>query len=71
MALEDSQEIDLKGFSLFKRRPSDETSNSPSQFIRGDLVTVIRRMTWNVPIKAQGSKDYRKDVVEGTQGTIE
>ena len=69
VALEDSQEIDLKGFSLLKRRPSDETSNSPSQFKRGDLVTVIRRMTWNVPIK--GSKDYRKDVVEGTQGTIE
>ena len=69
VALEDSQEIDLKGFSLLKRRPSDETSNSASQFKRGDFVTVIRRMTWNVPIK--GSKDYRKDVVEGTQGTID
>ena len=37
--LEDSQEIDLNDFSLLKKRPSDETSNtntnSPYQFKRG------------------------------------
>ena len=69
VALEDSQEIDLKSVSLFKKLPSDETPNSASKLKRGDFVTVIRRMTWNVPIK--GNKDFKNAVEKGTQGTIE
>ena len=41
---------------------------SPS-FSRGDEVTVIRRMTWALPLPE--SPDYRKNIVEGTSGTIE
>ena len=48
--------------------PATGPEMSPS-FSRGDEVTVIRRMTWALPLPE--SPDYRKNIVEGTSGTIE
>ena len=48
--------------------PATGPEMSPS-FSRGDEVTVIRRMTWALPLPE--SPHYRKNIVVGTSGTIE
>ena len=42
---------------------------SSGEFKRGDLVTVVRRMSW--PMPQSGNPEYRKDIVVGASGTVE
>ena len=61
--------VDLACHSILKREPSDILPDLASKFKRGDEVTIVRRMTWTVP--RPGQKEYRKDIVEGTEGIVE
>ena len=58
--------VDLSDIRTLKRIRSEPEANP---FARGDEVTVIRRMSWVVPLASK--PEYRKDIVEGTSGTIE
>ncbi len=59
------EEVNLENLRTLKRSESDGAPEPPTQFQRGDLVTVVRRMSWTIP---GGS---RRDIGEGTEGTIE
>jgi hypothetical protein len=63
--------VDLGKLKGLKRNSSDASdSKGPSKtFRRGDEVTVLRRMTWHMPLP--GTPDYRKDIIEGTSGIVE
>ena len=65
----EKEEVDLQLMRTLKKTISDPSSSGSSSFKRGDLVTVVRRMSWTVP--RANKKDYRKDVAEGTEGIIE
>jgi hypothetical protein len=67
----DQMEVDLGKLKGLKRNSSDASdSKGPSKtFRRGDEVTVLRRMTWHMPLP--GTPDYRKDIIEGTSGIVE
>ena len=67
--LEDKEEVDLEGLTILKRHPSDPLHDLVPKFKRGDEVTVVRRMSWVVP--RAGQKEYRKDVLEGTEAVVE
>ena len=67
---EDSQmAVDLGNLRNLKRSVSGGPDPDNNQFKRGDAVTVIRRMSWLLPQKSNPS--FRKDIVEGTEGSIE
>ena len=67
---EPDTEVDLRGLRNLKRVSSEGPDpDLGPKFSRGDEVTVIRRFTWNIPQK--GQPKYRKDLVEGLEGTIE
>ncbi|MCP3880551.1 MAG: hypothetical protein GY701_19500, partial [Sulfitobacter sp.] len=69
-AAEDSQEVVLGSLRTLSRDASDDKPDSVASTLkRGDLVTVVRRMSWGVPYP--GNEEYRKDLVEGTEGVIE
>ena len=60
-------EVNLAALRTLHKVESDP--QVPHVFKRGDLVTVIRRMSWTIPRK--GKEEYRRDIVEGTEGTVE
>ena len=64
-----NQAIDLEGLKSLKRTVSEGPNPEGPKFQRGDEVTVIRRMSWHLPQK--GAAKFRKDIAEGTTGTIE
>ena len=68
---EDSlKELDLEVVRELK--PSSSGGPDPElgpNFSRGDEVTVIRRMSWNLLQK--GAPNFRKDIVVGTSGIVE
>ena len=39
------------------------------KFKRGDEVTVVRKMSWNIPLRKKPK--FRKDLAAGTEGVIE
>ena len=66
------QEVELEVIreeKALKRRESDPVPAVGTKLQRGDQVTVIKRMSWNLPQKKNAG--YRKDVVEGQEGTIQ
>ena len=67
---EPDTEVDLRGLRNLKKVSSEGPDpDLGPKFSRGDEVTVIRRFTWNISQK--GQPKYRKDLVEGLEGTIE
>ena len=67
---DDSQVVDLGSLRELKASGSDAPEpKAPAGFKRGDAVTVVKKMTWHLPHKA--NPDYRKDINEGSQGVIE
>ena len=67
---EPDTEVDLRDLRSLKKVSSEGPDpDLGPKFSRGDEVTVIRRFTWNIPQK--GQPKYRKDLVEGLEGTIE
>ena len=67
---EDIKEVNLEGLRVAKRTSSDGPDpDLDPKFNRGDLVTVVRRMSWTMP--QPGQPKYKKDLVEGTEGVIE
>ena len=65
----DEKEVNLEKVGSLKRNASDSMPDQiVPDFARGDMVTVVRKMTWNIPRENQ--KDYRRDIVEGTEGEI-
>ena len=61
----DSQEVGLKALKRSASCPEPEAT----KFKRGDSATVIKRMSWPLPTKK--NPEFRKDLVEGMEGTIE
>ena len=55
-------ELDLQGLAKLKRS-SSEPEVLAGKFKRGDQVTVVKKMAWHLPIKAD--PDYRKDIHPG------
>ena len=67
---EDLREIDLKALRGVKRADIDPPKPEVGpRFSRGDEVIVVRRMSWTLP--QPDAPNYRKDINEGTSGTIE
>ena len=67
---EPDTEVDLRDLRTLKKVSSEGPDpDLGPKFSRGDEVTVIRRFTWTIPQK--GQPKYRKDLVEGMEGTIE
>ena len=69
---ESDDHVDLGSLTILKRNPSDPVSGEVLPkflFKRGDEVTIVRRMTWTVP--RPGDTDFRKDIPEGTEATVE
>ena len=64
----DGEQVELQNFRALKRTAS-EACDADDDFKKGDRVTVIRRMSWTIPV--EGKADYRKNINEGQQGTIE
>ena len=60
------ESVDLSDLRALKRIRSEPDA---PPFERGDEVTVVRRMSWPIPLPSK--PDFRKDIVEGTSGTIE
>ena len=61
-------ELDLQGLAKLKRS-SSEPEVPANKFKRGDQVTVVKRMTWHMPHKAD--PDFHKDINPGLQGEVE
>ena len=59
--------VDLRMLKREGSQEVDPVAKEP-QFKTGDLVTVVRRMTWNLP-NAKDPK-YRKNINEGQEGVI-
>ena len=68
---DDCEEVVLDNLRHLKRRASDDAPQGPGcgRLQRGDRVTVVKRMTWT--LKNEGQKDFRRDIVPGTEGTVE
>ena len=67
---EPDTEVDLRDLRTLKKVSSEGPDpDLGPKFSRGDEVIVIRRFTWTIPQK--GQPKYRKDLVEGLEGTIE
>ena len=66
---ETSMSVDLGNLRELKRSSSGGPSPDTSKLKRGDEVTVVRNMTWHLPLKS--NPNYRKYVIEGTQGVID
>lgn len=67
---EDQKELNLDSLRILKRTASDGPEpDLECHFKRGDEVTVIRKVTWRLPMK--GNDDYRKDLPVGTEGVVE
>ena len=62
------QSVGLDKIRVLKKTASEELPTS-KEFTRGDLVTVINKMTWPVPL--DGRPEYRKNINVGTSGTVE
>ena len=60
-------EVDLRMLKREGSQEVDPVAKEP-QFNTGDLVTVVRRMTWTVPLKKD--PQYRKNLVLGQEGVI-
>ena len=66
---EGSQEVELEGLKVLKRNDSGGPEPDGPKFKRGDEVTVIRRMSWNIVTKK--NPKFKKDINEGQTGSIE
>ena len=65
---EAQQEVNLEAIRTLKKSSSDAAAPEIlPKLKRGYLVTVVRRMSWQVPLT--GKEDYRKDLVIGQEGT--
>ena len=69
LPVDEEPHVALDRLRVLKRKASDEVSVDVGHFRRGDHVTVIRKMSWHIPL-AQ-AENYRRNIVEGTSGTIE
>ena len=58
----------LANLKTLKKHPSDGPEPEDLPFKAGDEVTVIKRMSLKLPLST--NKDYRKDLVEGTEGIV-
>ena len=65
---ESQQIVNLENISA-KGEASGSSVGGVINFKRFDRVTVIRRMSWVIPV--EGKDSYRKDIMEGTEGIIE
>ena len=67
---EGKEEVNIENLGRSLKRNASETQveDLTSKLKAGDIVTVVRRMSWVLP--QDGKRDYRKDVVEGTEGEI-
>ncbi len=61
----EKQQVNLGNLRALKKADSDGAPEAPKGLQRGDLVTVVRRMSWPIP---GGS---RRDIQEGTEGIVE
>ena len=67
---EEKKELNLESLRNLKRRPSEGPEpDLECHFNRGDEVTVVRKVTWKIPVK--GNAEYRKDLTVGTEGVVE
>ena len=65
---DEDMEVNLKNLKSLKRTASEPLDSDLVTFKIKDEVTVIRRMSWQVP--RAGKKDFRKDVAAGVEGVI-
>ena len=63
------QEVDLDNLRSLRKTNSNGPEPEAPKFKAGDEVTLVRRMSWNVPLK--GKPKFRKDVPEGLEGVVE
>ena len=67
---DNEKEVDLTGIRGLKRTCSAGADpETPQGFKRGDKVTVMRKVTWEIP--QPDNPKYRKDIAKGQQGVIE
>ena len=67
---EEGKQVDLGSLRQVTRSISDGPDPGlDPKFKKGDEVTMIKRMTWSFP--QPGAPNYRKDIMEGTEGVIE